>query len=302
MSLDTYSDAALVVLGHGSTVNGESGAPVFQHAAELRRRNLFGEVREAFWKQEPRVNRVLAGLTATRAFIVPLFISEGYFCETIIPRELGFPDKLERDGSRVCERGRQTLVYCLPVGTHERMTSVLEARADEVVEKFPGPVAPKRRETTLFVAGHGTGRNENSRLAVERQIKALRARRQFAGVHGVFLEEEPRIGACYQIARTKFIVVVPFFISDGLHAQEDIPVLLGEARRTVRERLRCGQAAWRNPTRRKGKLVWFSSSVGTDPHIAEVILERVREAAGWLRRYSWRSASTGSILAARKAG
>jgi len=76
------------------------------------------------------------------------------------------------------------------------------------------------------------------------------------------------------------VIVVPFFISDGLHTQEDIPVLLGEARRTVEQRLAAGQPAWRNPTEKNGKLVWYSPAVGTEPHMAGVILERVREAAG----------------------
>jgi len=74
-------------------------------------------------------------------------------------------------------------------------------------------------------------------------------------------------------------VVVPFFISDGLHTQEDIPVLLGEAKRTVEQRLAAGQPTWRNPTEKNGKLVWYSPSVGSAPELAEVILERVREAA-----------------------
>ena len=32
--------------------------------------------------------------------------------------------------------------------------------------------------------------------------------------------------------------------------------------------------------RKKGKLVWYSPAVGTAPQVAEVILERVREADG----------------------
>jgi len=42
---ENFSDAALVVLGHGTTLNDQSAAPVFQHAAELRRRKIFREVR-----------------------------------------------------------------------------------------------------------------------------------------------------------------------------------------------------------------------------------------------------------------
>ena len=85
-----FQDAALVVLGHGTALNDGSALPVFQHAAELRRRRLFAEVREAFWKQEPQIKTVLAEIKAPRVFIVPLFVSEGYFASEVIPRELGF--------------------------------------------------------------------------------------------------------------------------------------------------------------------------------------------------------------------
>src|SRR5688572_4998844 len=48
-----FSDAALVLVGHGSTLNAESSAPVYQHADELRKRKIFAQVQEAFWKVEP---------------------------------------------------------------------------------------------------------------------------------------------------------------------------------------------------------------------------------------------------------
>ena len=277
MSHEIFSDAALVLLGHGSTKNADSSAPVFQHAAELRRRKIFAEVREAFWKQEPQIKKVLAEITAPRVFIVPLFISEGYFSSDVIPRELGFANhtKLETRNSK--------LFYCQPVGTHESMTDVLLARAREVVAKFPFPRAPKAKDTTLFIAGHGTGQNDNSRKSIERQVELIRARNEYADVYAAFMEEEPRIGGIYQVAQTRQVVMVPFFISDGLHAQEDIPVLLGEPERLVQERLAGGQPVWRNPTERNGRLVWYSRSVGTEPLLAEVILQRVKEAQANVR-------------------
>ena len=77
------------------------------------------------------------------------------------------------------------------------------------------------------------------------------------------------------------LVMVPFFISDGLHSREGIPVMLGEPERVVQERLKNGQPTWRNPTGRDGKLLWYSRSVGSEPLIAEVILERVRQASAF---------------------
>jgi sirohydrochlorin cobaltochelatase len=269
-----FSDAVLVVLGHGTVLNAGSAAPVFQHAAELRRRKIFREVREAFWKQEPQIKKNLAEISAPRAFIVPLFISEGYFSTEIIPKELGFnfPDKLK------LKTQNSELFYCHPVGSHESMTSVILARANEVVKNFPFPHAPQPKGITLFVAGHGTGKNANSRKAIERQVELIRALKIYADVHAIFMEESPRIAGCYALAQTKNLVVVPFFISDGLHTQEDIPVLLGETKRIVGQRLAASQPTWRNPTEKNGKLVWYSPAVGSEPGIADVILERVCEA------------------------
>jgi len=274
MSGDNFSDAGLVVMGHGTTLNAESALPVRQHAAELRRRGLFAAVREAFWKQEPQIKQVLAEITAPRVFIVPLFISEGYFSAQIIPQELGFAEQ----SILATPHGRH--YYCKPVGSHDSMTGVILARAKEVIQKYPFPRAPKPADITLFIAGHGTERNANSRKAIERQAELIRAMNLYAGVHAIFMEESPRIPECYALASTKYLVVVPLFISDGLHAVEDIPVLLGEPERLVKERLAAGQPTWRNPTEKNGKLVWYSPSVGTEPLLAEVILERVREAAG----------------------
>jgi sirohydrochlorin cobaltochelatase len=265
----------LVVLGHGTALNTESAAPVLQHVAELRRRKIFAAVREGFWKQEPHIKEVLADISAPRVFIVPFFISEGYFSTEIIPKELGFsfPENLK------VKTENSEWLYCRPVGSHELMTTVILARAKEMAEQFPFPRAPKPADTTLLVAGHGTGRNVNSRKAVERQVELIRAQNLYAEVGAAFMEEAPFIKGCPETVKTKNIIVVPFFISDGLHAVEDIPVLLGEPERLVKERLAAGQPTWRNPTERGGKLIWYSPSVGTEPLLADVILERVCEAA-----------------------
>ena len=270
-----------MLFGHGSTVNAQTSAPVFQHAAELRRRGLFSEVREAFWKQEPLLKDVIESVRTKRIFLAPLFMSEGYFSEEVIPAELGFRAEGKSNFARLIQRGDQRLYYCRPVGSHARMTAVVLDRAREIVVLHPFPRAPKPEEMTLFIAGHGTEQNRNSRTAIDLQVERARAENIYAAVHAVFLDEDPRIGACYELCATKNFVLVPFFISDGMHVQEDIPVLLGEPERIVRQRLHAGAVPWRNPTERKGKRVWLSGSVGTDSGVADVILDRVKEASGF---------------------
>lgn len=281
MSATDFSDAALVLVGHGTTLNEASAAPVYQHAAEIRRRKLFAEVREGFWKQEPKVTGVIESVSAAKLFIVPFFISEGYFSENIIPQALGFHFKSGSREGRAVQRVRQAVYYTLAVGSHERMTEVLLERAQGVVRQFPFPRTPQPKELTLFLAGHGTAQDAQSRAVVDRQVDLIQAKNIYAAVHAIFLDEEPRIPTCFGTAHTRNIVVVPFFISDGLHVAEDIPVLLGEPERVVRARLEKGQASWRNPTEKNGKLIWYSGAVGTEGALAEVILERVREASLW---------------------
>jgi sirohydrochlorin cobaltochelatase len=211
-------------------------------------------------------------------FFVPMLVSEGYFSEGVIPKALGFAESKIQSSKSKAEADREWF-YCKAVGTHDRMVEMLLNRARQVVNQFPFPRAPVESETTLFIAGHGTEQDENSRKSIEHQAQRIRAMNVYAAVQPLFLEEEPKISSCYELAKTRNLVIVPFFIGAGMHVREDIPVLLGEPERIVKKRLQEGKASWRNPTERKGKLVWYAESVGSDPGLAEIILERVKEAA-----------------------
>ena len=279
MLQDDFSDAALVLVGHGSTVNPFSTATTFQHAAELRRRGVFREVLECFWLVEPRVQTVLERTTAARVFILPLFLSEGYFTEEAIPLALGLKAEGQTPFPRVQQRGSRTIHYCRPLGDHPRLTEVILAHAADVVARHPFPHAPKPQETALFIAGHGTEKSDTSRRNLDQQVEAIRALGLYAEVHAIFLEQSPRINECYRLGQARNFVIVPFFISDGLHTMEDFPVCLGNPKELVRSRLKSGQATWRNPTEKHGKLVWLARCIGSEPIVADLILQRVRSFA-----------------------
>ena len=93
----------------------------------------------------------------------------------------------------------------------------------------------------------------------------------------LFLEEPPRIEDITRLTAREQVVVVPFFISDGLHCQEDIPLLLGERPELVAERLGRGERTWVNPIRKGDRKIWLSPAVGTAPGMTHVILDCVRE-------------------------
>jgi sirohydrochlorin cobaltochelatase len=255
--------SALIIVGHGSTVNADSSAPTFDHAAEISRRGVFGEVYCAFWKEEPSLRQVLYMVDAEDIYVVPNFISEGYFTRTVIPRELELTGPVTR-------RHRHTIKYCEPVGNHPRMTELLLRRAAQVA---PG-VPPK--ETSLFIVGHGTDLNENSAVAAKREVHRIAESGLYAEVLNAYMEEEPLISKWDEYATQPNVVVVPFFISDGLHSYEDIPVLLGIAQPSEGESSAApGDVFRRNPSHLRGRNLYYASAIGTEPLFADVILEQV---------------------------
>ena len=278
--VDDFSKDALVLIAHGSTVNAQSSAPTRRLADELRARNIFAEVACAFNLEQPKIDDVPKLVSAKRIYIIPVTISEGHFTEQTIPHRLGLATAGQTEYERIQQRDGRTIIYCHPIGTHPSMTDVLLARAREVIVKHPFPRAPKPSETALFIAGHGTEKNANSRKAIEAQVEAIAVLGEYANVLPVFMEEAPFIADCFTATEAPHIVMVPFFIADGLHTVEDIPVLLGEPEARVKKHLAAGQPTWRNPTERKGKLLWYTEAIGSkgsEAGLAEVILSRVRE-------------------------
>jgi len=258
------SESALLIVGHGSTVNPDSSAPSLAQAGAIRERGVFREVACCFWKEEPSLRDALLFFREPEireVYVVPNFISEGYFTETVIPREL------ELEGRLTTRPGGQVWKYCEPVGNHPAVTELLLRRAREIA---PGVAEV---ETTLLIVGHGTALNENSAVAAKREVEKISALDAYASVQNAYMEEAPLISDWARLTTTPNVVVVPFFISDGLHSYQDIPMLLGiETETTVAASQR--EVYRHNPHRRQGRDLYYSSAIGTEPKFAEIIVEQ----------------------------
>jgi sirohydrochlorin cobaltochelatase len=253
--------SALVIVGHGSTLNPDSSAPTHDHADAIRGRDVFGEVAVCFWKEEPSMREVLRQVESDDVYVVPDFISEGYFTRTVIPRELGI------DGP-VTQRDGRTIKYCEPVGSHPRMTEVLLRRAKKTAMDAPPA------ETSLIVVGHGTALNDNSALAAKDQVKRIAAMNLYGEVLAAYMEEPPLISEWDKLTHCPNVLVLPFFIADGLHSYQDIPVLLGieeEGQPAASQR----EVFRRNPYSARGRRLFYASAIGTEPMLADVILDQV---------------------------
>lgn len=237
----------MILVGHGSHLNADSSAPVYQHAERLRATRAFDEVVEAFWKEEPSLRDALDLVEADEVFVVPVFLAEGYFTREVLPRELGI------DGATTRRDGR-IIHYCPPVGTHPSLSGLILRRTRSVA----GLDADSRARAALIVVGHGTERNATSGDTVYSMVNRLRQEGEFGTVTCGFLDEEPGIESVLEKVEATDIVLVPFFVAEGWHTRETIPADLGlTGPKTVRG----------------DRTIWYTPPVGTFPEIADLILE-----------------------------
>ena len=242
---------ALVIVGHGSHLNEDSSLPVYEHAARIREAGEYDEVVECFWKEEPSMRHVLDTVEAEDVCVVPAFISEGYFTQQVIPRELGLTGPVTQNDGK-------TVRYAGPLGTFEGMADVILERAGDLLEGKEIP--PGRR--ALVLLGHGTDLNKNSGGVIYLNAERTRERDLYDLVEVGFLDQDPEIGEVVENVEAENVVLIPVFIAEGWHTHETIPEdlsLTGEV--TVRE----------------DKTIYYGAPVGTHPSMAGLIAARARE-------------------------
>lgn len=244
---------ALVIVGHGSHLNEDSSLPVYEHAARIRERfgGEYDEVVECFWKEEPAMRHVLDTVEAEDVCVVPAFISEGYFTQQVIPRELGLAGPVTyKDG--------KTIRYAGPLGTFEGMADVILERADDLLRDKE--VTPGRR--ALVLLGHGTDLNKSSGGVIYMNAERIKERGLYDLVEVGFLDQDPQIAEVVESVEAENVVLIPVFIAEGWHTRETIPEDLGLT----------GEV-----TRLASKTIFYGAPVGTHPSMAALIAARARE-------------------------
>src|SRR6266853_698031 len=137
------------------------------------------------------------------------------------------------------------------------------------------------------------GASQNDRAAKSGNIvsrsEIIRALGKYAAVLNVYMEESPLVSDWQKLTTTTNVVVVPFFIADGLHSYEDIPVLLGitkerstrlrspgrpTARQATNSRAARGEVFQSNPYKIDGRSLFYAPSIGTDLGFADIIIEQ----------------------------
>ncbi len=248
---------ALVIVGHGSHLSEDSSLPIYEHAVRIRERypEEYDEVIECFWKEEPSMRHALDTVEAQEVYVVPAFISEGYFTQQVIPRELGLTGPVTRKGGK-------TVRYAGPLGTFEGMADVILERAEDLLRDKRVP--PGRR--ALVLLGHGTDLNKSSGGVIYLNADRIKRRTLYDLVEVGFLDQDPEIGDVVENIEAENIVLIPVFIAEGWHTRETIPEDLGLTGEVTIKSTPSGY-----------KTIFYGAPVGTHPSMADLIAARARE-------------------------
>src|ERR671921_432788 len=121
---------ALILLGHGTDLNKNSGGVIYLNAGCIRERGIYDLVEVGFLDQDPEIGGVVDRVEAQNVILIPLFIAEGWHTRETIPEDLGLVGE-------VTVRDDKTIFYGAPVGTHPSMANLIIARARGTMTEQP---------------------------------------------------------------------------------------------------------------------------------------------------------------------
>ena len=242
---------SLVLASHGSEATPCANRPQFELAESLEKTGLFAKVVPAFLHGQPAIENVLTQLPEGDVVVVPLMTSEGYYSQTVFPKQLKANPGIEN----------YRILVTPAIGSLPMIQQLVQWR---VLESFRNhSLAPN--DTTVVVVGHGTRRNAKSGQATHELADSLRVTYSDVRVSVGFLDQDPEISVIAEQIRTPNVLIIPFLISRGPHTTFDLPNAFGMP--TGPEL--CFPFVVQN---KKRKIV-LDLPIGLYPEIAEICLE-----------------------------
>ncbi|MCF8466309.1 MAG: hypothetical protein K9G33_02815 [Sneathiella sp.] len=204
------SRPSVILIAHGSRLSDDAHEAAVRHALTLRQSNRYGFVDVCFLATQKN----LPNLPKGEIFLLPFFMSNGYFVAKCIPELFGL-----ENGRRI-ELDRH-IYQCEALGTDPELADIIVTMGEEVCrDQSDDP-----KHVHLVLVAHGSEKSRASSEATYLQRKAVESKKKFAAVSVAFLNERPYLEdwLLEQPDDGLPLVLVGLFAADGPHAAEDVP-------------------------------------------------------------------------------
>lgn len=267
------SKTALILAAHGARDCPQVGDIIRQWARTIAGRTDFAAVATAFNQDKPHFREVIDQLLErhsdiNRAVVVPIMTSRGYFADEFLPRSLSENKRANDIDIRITR----------PLGTHPLVEQIVTHRVEHLANVFDFDLPT----TTIIVVGHGTKRNNTSSRSTEQITRRISQHYPRSQVRAAFLDQDPMQEDVVKSAPSGDILVIPFLISPGPHAQIDIPNRIRAASAsdrstirtaTVRERSEGDEANTPRVFTQNNRRILIDRPTGLDPRMIDCIID-----------------------------
>lgn len=144
-------------------------------------------------------------------FVLPLFMADGWFTQTALPR-------------RLADAGRPGLRILAPLGLMPELTEL----ARDIVVQSLDALGWRAQDSMLLLAAHGSGRSTAPAEAARRIQTALEAALPLRSFATGFIEEDPLL-AEVAVSCDERTLCLPLFVARWGHVRDDVPEALAQA-------------------------------------------------------------------------
>ncbi len=241
---------SLVIVGHGSSVSDGAHDAAMQHAMTLRQSHRYGAVEVRFLAKQTTT----AELPKGEVFLLPFFMSDGFFVKKRIPEEFGLTKGERREEER-------HLYLCDALGVDPELSDIITTMGREICTEQGW----KAKQTHLLLIAHGSEKSPASEQATLLQRDAVEGSGRFQSVTSAFLNQSPTLPDKLQDLAGKGgpVVIVGLFAAEGPHATEDVPAEI---------------ARWREMGQ-DHEAVQYAGVVGVRPEIVKLIQHSISRCA-----------------------
>ncbi|WP_169566039.1 CbiX/SirB N-terminal domain-containing protein [Sneathiella limimaris] len=250
------SRPSLLIIGHGSSVSKTAEEAAIEHAKTLSLSHRFGTIQTYFLK----AGSDLPELPEGEIFLLPFFMSDGFFVKQRIPSVFSL-----KDGQRI-EADRQ-LYMCDAFGVDPELAMILKSMALERLRNLK--LEPS--ETAVLLIAHGSGKSSASEEAARLQQSALANISAFGAVDVAFLEQNPTIadGLDRLAGRFATIICLGLFAGGGPHANQDVPTEIADWQKS-------------DTGSKAGVAVFYEGAVGERAEVVRLIQDSISRRAASL--------------------